>query len=200
MGIIYWPTVDCLHREVNFFPATVEAIQNPMARISYWDGPALFLLRRDGPGRALVRRAKAEKQILTTSGWSIAQARVNVEVADVGQIDDWEQFVSDHFRRGRDQRPNPNLDVPDDISVPMTTAIIVSASRFVTGDYEIEKHFALCPFHGLYVISLINFARDLDGGGMWTPETLCGGQPFTLRFTAPELFRRTQKRGRKPRG
>lgn len=118
------------------------AIENPTTHLSYWDGPALLLLRRDGPGRALGQIAKAEKHILMT---------------------------------------------------------IVSASRFVTGDTEIEKRFTLNPFHGLYVISLINFARDLDGGGMWTPETVRGGQPFTLRFTAPELFRRTQRSGRKPR-
>lgn len=168
-----------------------------MAQISYWDGPALFLLRREGPGRALVQRAKAKGRVLVSSGWSIAQARADLEVTDPGQIEDWERFVGEHLSRARDQKPDHSLAVPEELLAPMSTALSVSATRFVTGDFEVEKRFGLSPIHGIYVVSLINYSRDLDQVGMWTPETLSSGQPFGLRFTVPELFRRTQKRGRK---
>jgi hypothetical protein len=66
-------------------------------------------------------------------------------VTDPGQIQDWERFVGEYLNRAREQKPDHSLGGPDELLVPMSTALSVSATRFVTGDFEVEKRFGLSP-------------------------------------------------------
>lgn len=166
--------------------------------VSYWDASALFVLSKAGAVRSLVDLAARKKHQLHTSGWSVTQARANLEERHPERVDDWVAFTGQHFRRVRDQNPDYTLNAPEEMLAPLTTALSIGAERYVTAKASLEAHFKLLPIRGMFVVSPVNYLRDIEKSGMYTQETL-RQEPgkIQLTFTVPDLGKKRTERGRK---